>query len=142
MVDMDLNRDELDAGVVVGFWVGGRLAELPHKNGEEETMEELIRAMAEMVDRYEAEGYLVSCCLKDVAGDYQIMAGARTSEKFASPYQLYAGLLGKLFHTITQGHPEPQKLLQEVLDRAIGEFNQTLKSDKQTLDEFTVVGKL
>ncbi|MBW2721633.1 MAG: hypothetical protein JRC67_05330 [Deltaproteobacteria bacterium] len=99
-------------------------------------MEKLIRSMAKKVDADEAVGYLV------VAGDYQIMAGARTAEKFASPYQLYAGLLGKLFHTITQGHPEPQKLLQEVLDSAIGEFNRTLKNNKQTLDEFTVVGKL
>lgn len=105
-------------------------------------MEKLIRSMAKKVDADEAVGYLVSCCLKDVAGDYQIMAGARTAEKFGSPYQLYAGLLGKLFHTITQGHPEPQKLLQEVLDSAIGEFNRTLKNNKQTLDEFTVVGKL
>ncbi len=105
-------------------------------------MEELIKSMAKKVDDDEVEGYLVSCCIQDASGGYQIMAGARTAEKFASPYQLYAGLLGKLFHTITQGHPEPQKLLQEVLDRAIGEFNQTLKSDKQALDEFTVVGKL
>jgi len=105
-------------------------------------MEKLIRSMAKKVDTGEAVGYLVSCCIKDVAGDYQIIAGARTEEKFASPYQLYAGLLGKLFHTITQGHPEPQKLLQEVIDSAIGEFNRTLKSDKQALDEFTVVGKL
>jgi ADP-dependent phosphofructokinase/glucokinase len=50
--------------------------------------------------------------------------------------------LAKLFHTITQGHPEPQKLLQEVLDSAIEEFNRTVESDKQALDEFTVVGKL
>ena len=105
-------------------------------------MEKLIRSMAKKVDTDEAVGYLVSCCIKDVAGDYQIMAGARTAEEFASPYQLYAGLLGKLFHTITQGHPEPQKLLQEVLDSAIEEFNRTVKSDKQALDEFTVVGKL
>jgi hypothetical protein len=109
---------------------------------EENLMEELIRLMAKKVDNEEAVGYLVSCCIKDAAGDYQIMAGARTAEKFASPYQLYVGLLGKLFHTIIQGHPEPQKLLQEVLDSAIEEFNRTLESDKQALDEFTVVGKL
>ena len=105
-------------------------------------MEKLIRSMAKKVDTDEAVGYLVSCCIKDFAGDYQIMAGARTAEEFTSPYQLYAGLLGKLFHTITQGHPEPQKLLQEVLDNAIEEFNRTVESDKQALDEFTVVGKL
>ena len=105
-------------------------------------MEQLIKSMAKKVDADEAVGYLVSCCIKDIAGDYQIMAGARTADTFSSPYQLYAGLLGKLFHTITQGHPEPQELLQEVLDRAIEEFNRTVKSDKQALDEFTVVGKL
>lgn len=105
-------------------------------------MEELIKAMARMVDEDHAEGYLVSCCIKDIAGDYQIMAGARASERFASPYQLYTGLLGKLFHTITQGHPEPKKLLQEVLDNAIEEFNQTVKIETEASGEFTVVGKL
>ena len=105
-------------------------------------MEKLIRSMAKKVDADEAVGYLVACCIQDADGDYQIMAGARTADKFASPYQLYAGLLGKLFHTITQGHPEPQKLLQEILDSAIEEFNRTVESDKQASDEFTVVGKL
>ena len=105
-------------------------------------MEELIRSMAEMVNREEAEGYLVSCCVKDEAGTYQIMSGARASEKFTTPYNLYAGLLGKLFHTITQGHPEPQELLQRVLDRAIEEFNETIQDESRSLGEFTVVGKL
>ena len=105
-------------------------------------MEEIIRAMARMVDTDQAEGYLVSCCIKDASGDYQIMAGTRTSAKFATPYQLYAGLLGKLFHTITQDHPEPQKLLQELLDNAIEQFNQTLKIEVEASGEFTVVGKL
>ena len=105
-------------------------------------MEELIKAMAEMVNREQAEGYLVSCCVKDPSGNYQIMSGARASEKFTTPYNLYAGLLGKLFHTITQGHPEPQELLQRVLDRAIEEFNETIQDESRSLGEFTVVGKL
>ncbi|UCG20843.1 MAG: hypothetical protein JSU80_14225 [Deltaproteobacteria bacterium] len=105
-------------------------------------MEELIRSMAEMVDKEEAEGYLVSCCIQDPSGDYQIMSGARTSKKFSTPYNLYAGLLGKLFHTITQGHPEPQELLQQVLDRAIEDYKETVKDENQTLSEFTVVGKI
>jgi hypothetical protein len=70
------------------------------------------------------------------------MAGARTAQKFADPYHLYVGLLGKLFHTITQGHPEPHKLLQQVLDGAISEFKQTAKEHSETLGEFTVIGKL
>ena len=36
-------------------------------------MEKLIRSMAKRVDTDEAVGYLVSCCIKDVAGDYQII---------------------------------------------------------------------
>ena len=95
-----------------------------------------------MVDKEEAEGYLVSCCIQDPSGDYQIMSGARASKKFSAPYNLYAGLLGKLFHTITQGHPEPQELLQQVLDRAIEEYKETVKDENQTLSEFTVVGKI
>ena len=95
-----------------------------------------------MVDKEEAEGYLVSCCIQDPSGDYQIMSGARASKKFSSPYNLYAGLLGKLFHTITQGHPEPQELLQQVLDRAIEDYKETVKDESQTLSEFTVVGKM
>jgi hypothetical protein len=105
-------------------------------------MEELIRSMAEMVDKEEVEGYLVSCCIQDPSGDYQIMSGARASKKFSTPYHLYAGLLGKLFHTITQGHPEPQELLQQVLDKAIEEFKETVKDEGQSLSEFTIVGKL
>lgn len=105
-------------------------------------MEDLIRDMAEKVDKEEAEGYLVSCCIKEASGEYQIMTGARTSKKFTNPYQLYAGMLGKLFHTITQGHPEPPKLLQQMLDGAIEEYKQTLKSETEALSEFTVVGKL
>jgi hypothetical protein len=105
-------------------------------------MEELIRSMAEMVDKEEAEGYLVSCCIQDPPGDYQIMSGARASKKFSTPYHLYAGLLGKLFHTITQGHPEPQEFLQQVLDEAIEVYKETVKDENQSLSEFTVVGKM
>ena len=105
-------------------------------------MEELIMAMAEMVNKEAAEGYLVSCCVKDPSGNYQIISGARASKKFTTPYHLYAGLLGKLFHTITQGHPDPEELLQRVLDRAIEEFKETMKADSQSLGEYTVVGEL
>jgi hypothetical protein len=105
-------------------------------------MEELIKSMAEKVNKEEAEGYLVSCCVKDVSGNYQIMSGARASKRFTTPYHLYAGLLGKLFHTITQGHPEPQELLQRVLDRAIAEFKETIRDESRSLGEFTIVGKL
>ena len=105
-------------------------------------MEELIRSMAEMVDEEEAEGYLVSCCIQNPSGDFQIMSGARASKKFPNPYNLYAGLLGKLFHTITQGHPEPEQLLQQVLDRAIEEFQETIKGETRSQGEFTIVGKL
>jgi hypothetical protein len=105
-------------------------------------MEALIRSMAEMVDKEEAEGYLVSCCIQDPSGDYQIMSGARASKKFSTPYNLYAGLLGKLFHTITQGHPEPEELLQQILDKAIEEYKETIKDETKSLSEFTVVGKL
>jgi hypothetical protein len=105
-------------------------------------MEELIKSMAEKVNKEEAEGYLVSCCVKDSSGNYQIMSGARASKKFTTPYHLYAGLLGKLFHTITQGHPDPQELLQSVLDRAIEEFKETIRDESRSLGEFTIVGKL
>jgi len=95
-----------------------------------------------MVDKEEAEGYLVSCCIQNPSGDYQIMSGARASKNFSTPYNLYAGLLGKLFHTITQGHPEPQELLQQVLDKAIEEFQETIKDETRSLGEFTIVGEL
>jgi hypothetical protein len=105
-------------------------------------MEELIKSMAEKVNKEEAEGYLVSCCVKDDSGNYQIMSGARAAKRFTTPYHLYAGLLGKLFHTITQGHPEPQVLLQRVLDRAMEEFKETIRDESRSLGEFTIVGKL
>jgi hypothetical protein len=105
-------------------------------------MEKLIRSMAEMVDNEQAEGYLVAGCIKDASGDYQIMAGARTSKNFPNPYPIYAGLLGRLFHTITQGHPEPKKILEKVIQRAVEEYNQTVQEESQAIGEFTVIGKL
>ena len=104
-------------------------------------MEGLVHAMAEKVDRGEAEGYIVSCCVREGTGDYNIMTGARTARKFENPYSLYAGMLGKLFHTITQGHPEPQKLLNKVLEAAIKDFRETVQDVSKTLGEFTVTGK-
>jgi hypothetical protein len=116
--------------------------EHPQKIGQENTMEALIRAMAKKVDNDEAEGYLVTCCTKDAAGDHEVMTGARAAKQFAPPYQLYARLLGKLFHTITQGHSEPQKLLQRLIEAAVKEFSQTIKNEDRAHNEFTVVGKL
>ena len=104
-------------------------------------MEKLIRAMAERVDNDEAEGYLASCCVRDSSGEYQIMTGARTAKKFDSPFGLYASLLGKLFHTITQGHPEPDKLLNKILEVAIAEFKEATEDESKTTGEFTVIGK-
>ena len=105
-------------------------------------MEELIRAMAQKVDNDEAEGYLASCCVRQFSGDYQVMTGARTAKKFQSPFGLYASLLGKLFHTITQGHSDPGKLLNEILESAINEFKEAVKDDSKSTGEFTVTGKL
>ncbi len=70
------------------------------------------------------------------------MTGARAAKKFTSPYQLYAGLLGKLFHTITHGHREPQKLLEKVIATAVEEFRETITEETPGKDDFTVVGKL
>ena len=103
-------------------------------------MEELIRAMAQKVDNDEVEGYLVSCIFKDFSGGFQIMTGARTARKIESPYPLYAPLLGKLFHTITQGYPEPDKLLNEILEGAIKEFKEAVADESKTSGEFTVIG--
>ena len=104
-------------------------------------MEKLILAMAQKVDNDEAEGYLASCCVKQFSGEYQIMTGARTAKKFKSPFGIYSSLLGKLFHTITQGHPEPTKLLNEILEIAVNEFKEAVKEDSKTAGEFTVTGK-
>ena len=89
----------------------------------------------------EAEGYLVSCCVKQLSGEYQILTGARTAMKSESPFGLYASLLGKLFHTITQGHAEPDKLLNRILEIAVNDFKDALEDEGKTIGEFTVVGK-
>ena len=104
-------------------------------------MEKLILAMAQKVDNDEAEAYLASCCVRQFSGEYQIMTGAKTAKKFESPFGIYASLLGKLFHTITQGHPEPAKLLDEILKIAVNEFKEAVKEDSKTAGEFTATGK-
>ena len=104
-------------------------------------MEKLIRSMAQKVDNDEAEGFLASCCVKQSSGEYEIMTGARTSRKFDSPFGLYASLLGRLFHTITQGHPQPDQLLNKILEIATNEFREAVKDDSKTTGEFTVTGK-
>ena len=104
-------------------------------------MEELIRAMAQKLDHGEAEGYLVSCCVRELSGEYQIMTGARTARESESPFGLYASLLGKLFHTITLGHPEAEKILNRILEIAVNEFKEALRDEGKTVGEFTVVGK-
>jgi hypothetical protein len=104
-------------------------------------MEKLILAMARKVDNDEAEGYLASCCVKQFSGEYQIMTGARTAKKYQSPFGVYARLLGKLFHTITQGYPEPGKLLNEILEIAVNEFKEAVNEDSKTAGEFTVTGQ-
>ena len=104
-------------------------------------MEELIKAMASKVEKDEVVGYLVSCCIKDIDDDYQIFTSARVAKSFPSPYRLYAPLLGRLFHTIAQGHPEPEKLIQRIIVEAHKEFKKTLEDQSKVDDEFTVVGK-
>ena len=69
------------------------------------------------------------------------MTGARTAPKFESPFGLYASLLGKLFHTISQGHPQPVKLLNEILEIAVKEFKEAVRDESKTTGEFTVIGK-
>jgi hypothetical protein len=105
-------------------------------------MEKLIRAMAQKVDRSEAIGYLVSSCTKDFSGEFQIITGARTTKDFKTPFNLYGSLLGKLFHTITKGYPEPEKLLNEVLEVARKEFKEAVEDESKILGEFTIIGKL
>jgi hypothetical protein len=97
--------------------------------------------MASKVDNDELVGYLVSCCIKGLGDDYQIMTSARVAKIFPSPHRLYVPLLGKLFHTIAEGHPEPEKLIEKVIEAALGEFRSALKDDSRVQDEFTVVGK-
>ena len=104
-------------------------------------MEELIKTMANKVDAKEIVGYLVSYCTQENTGDYEITTSARVTEDFPSPYRLYVPLLGKLFLTIAQGHPEPETLIQRIIVEAHKEFKETLKRDSKKKDEFTAAGK-
>ena len=90
-------------------------------------MEDLIRAMAQKVDNDEIVGYLVTSCMKAAGDDYQILTSARVTQGFPSPYRLYVSLLGRLFHTIAQGNPEPEKLVHRVVEEAVAEFKDALK---------------
>ena len=105
-------------------------------------MEELLKTMARRVDREEIVGYLASYCTKGPADDYQIITSARVADSFSSPYRLYVPLLGKLFHTISKGHPEPEKLIQRIVVEAHKEFKEALKDESQESGEYTVIGKL
>ena len=105
-------------------------------------MEELLKTMARRVDREEIVGYLASYCTKGLADDYQIITSARVADSFSSPYRLYVPLLGKLFHTISKGHPEPEKLIQRIVVEAHKEFKEALKDESQESGEYTVIGKL
>ncbi len=105
-------------------------------------MEELIRTMVSKVDKDEIVGYLASYCTKGPADDYQILTSARVAGSFPSPYRLYVPLLGRLFHTIAQGHPEPEKLMQRIIMEAHKEFKEALEAERKEGGEFTVVGDL
>ena len=105
-------------------------------------MEELIRNMVSKVDKDEIVGYLVSYCTKGLADDYQIITSAKVASSFSSPYRLYVPLLGRLFHTIAQGHPEPEKLIQRIIMEAHKEFKEALKNESKESGEFNVVGEL
>ena len=105
-------------------------------------MEELIRNMVSKVDKDEIVGYLVSYCTKGLADDYQIITSARVASSFSSPYRLYVPLLGRLFHTIAQGHPEPENLIQRIIVEAHKEFKEALESESKESGEFNVVGEL
>ena len=105
-------------------------------------MEQLIKTMASKVDKDEIVGYLVSYCTKGSADDYEIITSARAASSFPSPYRLYVPLLGRLFLTIAQGHPEPEKLIQRIIVEAHKEFKEALKNESKESGEFNVVGKL
>ena len=105
-------------------------------------MEDLIRTMASKVDKDEIVGYLASYCTKGLADDYQIITSAKVASSFSSPYRLYVPLLGRLFHTIAQGHPEPEKLIQRIIVEAHKEFKEALESESKESGEFNVVGEL
>ena len=105
-------------------------------------MEELIRTMASKVDKDEIVGYLASYCTKGNADAYQITTSAKIASSFPSPYRLYVPLLGRIFHTIAQGHPEPEKLIQRIIVEAHKEFKEGLKDESKEGGEFNVVGEL
>ena len=105
-------------------------------------MERIIEAMARKVDNDEVVGYVVSCCTRGPSDDYEIMTSSRVAQSFPSPYRLYVPLLGKLLHNISQGHPEPKKLIRRILEEAEKEFQEALGEEKKTHGEFTVIGKL
>jgi len=105
-------------------------------------MEKLIKTMASKVDKDEIVGYLASYCTKGIADDYQIITSARVASSFPSPYRLYVPLLGRLFHTIAQGHSEPEKLLQRIIMEAHKEFKEALRDESKESGEFNVVGEL
>jgi hypothetical protein len=105
-------------------------------------VEKLIKTMVSKVDKDEIVGYLTAYCTKGLADDYQIVTSARVASSFPSPYRLYVPLLGKLFHTIAQGHPEPEKLIQRIIMEAHKEFKEALKNESNQSSEFNVVGKL
>jgi hypothetical protein len=105
-------------------------------------VEKLIKTMVSKVDKDEIVGYLTAYCTKGLADDYQIVTSARVASSFPSPYRLYVPLLGKLFHTIAQGHPEPEKLIQRIIMEAHKEFKEALQDESKQKGEFNVVGKL
>ena len=105
-------------------------------------MEELLRTMASKVESDEIVGYLASYCTKGTGDDYQIITSARVSSSFTSPYRLYVPLLGRIFHTIAQGHPEPEKLIQRIIVEAHKEFKEALNNESKEKGDFTVTGKL
>ena len=105
-------------------------------------MEQLIKTMASKVDKDEIVGYLVSYCTKGLADDYEIITSARVASSFPSPYRLYVPLLGRLFLTIAQGHPEPENLIQRIIVEAHKEFKKVLQDESNESGEFNVVGKL
>ena len=105
-------------------------------------MEELIKTMASKVDKDEIVGYLASYCIKGIAEDYQITTSAKVASSFPSPYRLYVPLLGRLFLTIAQGHPEPEKLIQRIIVEAHKEFKEILKDESKESGEFDAIGKL
>ena len=104
-------------------------------------MQELIGTMVRKVDKDEIVGYLAAYCTRGVGEGYQIITSAKVASSFPSPYRLYVPLLGRLFHTIAQGHPEPENLIQRIIMEAHKEFKEALKSESKDKGEFTVVGK-